>query len=198
MTNNPPPTRSTTNDDRIAALEVSDHSIRRQIEVQGEEFAKEFIDIKESVEALANAIAQMGRRIEGMNSHREEGSASRNRGNGENSASRNHGSEGTNGGTVGGIQTRFSRVDFPQFNGEDPTGSLTSKAAGSTRQKNSFVINGQKIVRRSLWLPSICWMMLFNGTSGLRKQGQMFHGRNLHMLCMSVSGHQIMKTLMKL
>ena len=39
MTNNPPPTRSTTNDDRIAALEVSDHSIQRQIEVQGEEFA---------------------------------------------------------------------------------------------------------------------------------------------------------------
>nr|POE88847.1 chaperone protein dnaj gfa2, mitochondrial [Quercus suber] len=85
MTNNPPPTRSTTNDDRIAALEVSDHSIWRQIEVQGEEFAKEFTDIKESVEALANAIAQMGRKIEGMdsqrnstahNSHHEEGSAS--------------------------------------------------------------------------------------------------------------------------
>lgn len=60
MTNNPPPTRSTTNDNQITALEVSDHSIRRQIEVQGEEFAKEFTDIKESVEALANAIAQMG------------------------------------------------------------------------------------------------------------------------------------------
>ena len=105
MTNNPPPTRSTTNDDRIAALEVSDHSIWRQIEVQGEEFAKEFTDIKESVEALANAIAQIGRRIEGMNSHHEEGSASRNRGNGENSASRNRRTEETNGGTVGGIQT---------------------------------------------------------------------------------------------
>ena len=122
MTNNPPPTRSTTNDDWIATLEVSDHSIWRQIEVQGEKFAKEFTDIKESVEALTNAIAQMGRRIEGMNSHHEEGSASRNRGNGENSTSRNHGSEGTNEGTIEGIQTQFSRVDFPQFNGEDPMG----------------------------------------------------------------------------
>ncbi|XP_075640360.1 uncharacterized protein LOC142612122 [Castanea sativa] len=50
MTSNPPSTRSTANDDRIAALEVSDHSIRRQIKVQGEEFAKEFTDIKESVD----------------------------------------------------------------------------------------------------------------------------------------------------
>ena len=73
-----------------------------------------------------------------------------------------------------------------------------TQQVGSTRKKNSFVINGQKIVRRSLWLPSICWTMPFNGTSGLRKQGQMFHGRNLHMLCVSVLGHRIMKTLMKL
>jgi len=73
----------------------------------------------------------MGRRIEGMdsqrnstahNSHREEGLASRNHDNGEHFASRNHGSKGTNGGTIGGIQTQFSWVDFPQFNGEDPTG----------------------------------------------------------------------------
>lgn len=73
----------------------------------------------------------MGQIIEGMdsqrnstahNNHCEEGSASWNRDNGENSASHNHESEGTNGGTIGGIQTRFSRVDFPQFNGEDLTG----------------------------------------------------------------------------
>ena len=44
--NNPPPTHSTTNEDRIVALEVRDHSIRRQIEVQGEEFATEFTDIR--------------------------------------------------------------------------------------------------------------------------------------------------------
>ena len=42
MMNNPPPTLSTTHDDRLSALE---------------EFTKEFTNIKESVEALSNAIA---------------------------------------------------------------------------------------------------------------------------------------------
>ena len=36
------------------------------------------------------------------------------------SPNRNSGSEGTQGGTIGGVQTRIFRVDFPQFNGEDP------------------------------------------------------------------------------
>ncbi|KAL4608000.1 hypothetical protein ACB092_09G215900 [Castanea dentata] len=97
MTNNPPPTRSTTHDDRLLALEVSNHSIWRQFDTQKEEFTKEFTNIKESMEALSNAIAQMGRKMERMdnqNSNFEEGSASRN--------------QETN--------------DFPQFSGEDPPG----------------------------------------------------------------------------
>ena len=83
------------------------------------------------MEALFGAIAQMGRRIEGMdiqnnttphNSHREEGSTRRNHNPEGSSPNRNSGSEGTQGGTIGGVQTRISRVYFPQFNGEDPTG----------------------------------------------------------------------------
>lgn len=52
MTNNLPPTRSTTHDDRLLALEVSNHSFRRQFDIQKEEFTKEFTNIKESVEAF--------------------------------------------------------------------------------------------------------------------------------------------------
>lgn len=117
MTNNLPPTRSTTHDDRLLTLEVSNHSFRRQFDIQKEEFTEEFTNIKESVEALSNAIAQMGRKMERMdnqNSNFEEGSASRNR-------ETNGGLANQNGGTFVGIQTRFSLVDFPQFNGEDPT-----------------------------------------------------------------------------
>ena len=94
MTNNPPPTRLTTHDDRLSALE---------------EFTKEFTNIKESVEALSNTIAQMGWKMEWMdnqNSNFAEGSASRN-------CETNGGLANQNGGTFGGIQTRFSRVDFP-------------------------------------------------------------------------------------
>ena len=116
MTNypNPPPIRSTTNDDRISTLEVSNHSIRRQVEAQREEFVKEFTNIKKTMEALFIAIAQMGRRIEGMdiqnyttphNSHREEGSTRRNHNPEGSSPNRNSGSEGTQGGTIGGVQT---------------------------------------------------------------------------------------------
>ena len=113
---NPPPTRSTTNDDRISALEVSNHSIRRQVEAQREEFVKEFTNIKKNMEALSSAIAQMGRRIEGMdiqnnttphNSHHEEGSTNQNHNHEGSSPNRNSGSEGTQGGTIGGVQTRI-------------------------------------------------------------------------------------------
>ena len=118
VTNNPPPTRSTTHDDYLSALEVSNHSIQRQFDIQKEEFTKEFTNIKESVEALSNTIAQMGQKMERMdnqNSNFEEGSASHNR-------ETKGGLANQKGGTFRGIQNRFSRVDFPQFNGEDPTG----------------------------------------------------------------------------
>ena len=84
-----------------------------------------------------------------MNSHREEGSASRNRGNGENSASRNHGTKGTNGGTVGGIQTQFSQVGFPQFNGEDPTGWIYKEKKFFHYQRTE---NSEKITLASFHL----------------------------------------------
>ena len=101
MTNNPPPIRSTTHDDCLSALEVSNHSIWRQFDIQKEEFTKDFTNIKESVEALPNAIAQMGQKMERMdnqNNNLKGGSASRNH-------ETNGGSANQNGGTFGGIQT---------------------------------------------------------------------------------------------
>ena len=70
----------------------------------------------------------MGQRIEGMdiqnntphNNCHEEGSTSRNHNPEGSSPNCNNGSEGTQEGTIRGVQTRISRVDFPQFNGEDP------------------------------------------------------------------------------
>ena len=56
--------------------------------------------------------------MDNQNSNFEEGSASHNR-------ETKGGLANQNGGTFGGIQTRFSRVDFPQFNGD-----------GFTRQRN--------------------------------------------------------------
>ena len=83
------------------------------------------------MKALPSAIAQMGWRIEGMdiqnnttpyNNCHEEGLTSRNHNPEGSSPNRNSSSEGTQGGTIGGVQTQISRVDFPQFNGADPSG----------------------------------------------------------------------------
>nr|POE99242.1 hypothetical protein CFP56_42616 [Quercus suber] len=60
MANNPPHTRSTTNDDRLSALEVSTHSIRQQVESQKEEFAI----VKAGLDALTSAVAQISRALE--------------------------------------------------------------------------------------------------------------------------------------
>ena len=98
--NNPPPTSSTTHDDHLLALEVNNHSIWRQFDIHKEEFTKEFTNIKESVEALYNAIAQMGWKMERMynqNSNLKEGLASRNH-------ETNGGLTNQNGGTFGRIQ----------------------------------------------------------------------------------------------
>lgn len=55
MTSNPPPsTRSITNDDQLAALEVSSHSLQRQVDDQREELT----GIYESIDALFNAVAK--------------------------------------------------------------------------------------------------------------------------------------------
>jgi len=60
MTNNLSPTRSTTNDDYMLALEVSNHSLSRHVEARKEEFAS----LRNGKDALTDAIAQMGRKIE--------------------------------------------------------------------------------------------------------------------------------------
>lgn len=169
---NPPSTRSTTNDDRISALEVSNHSIRRQVEAQREEFVKEFTNIKKTMEALSSAIAQMGRRIEGMdvqnnttphNSRHEEGSTSQNHNLEGSSPNRNSSSEGTQGGTIGGVQTRISRVDFPQFNGEDPTGWIYKAEKFSKYQKTA---DEEKIALASFHLQddALQWYKWFEKT----------------------------------
>lgn len=60
MTNKPPPTRSTTNDDCMSALEVSNHSLCRQVGARKEEFSS----LHNVNDALTDATAQMGRKIE--------------------------------------------------------------------------------------------------------------------------------------
>lgn len=109
MTSNPPPsTGSITNDDQLAALEVSSHSLQRQVDDQREELT----GIYESIDALFNAVAKA--RSERTN----ESNQNDNHRNG--SVNWNHGE--SSGGPTGGIQTRFPHLDFPHFNREDPTG----------------------------------------------------------------------------
>ena len=109
MTNNPPPTRSTSNDNCLSALEVRNHSLQRQFDTHRDEIAKEFTNIKESMEALSNAIARMGRRLDSQDSdNQNSGSASKNHELETGSANRNNRTKVSNGGTTGGIQTRFS------------------------------------------------------------------------------------------
>ena len=114
MTSNPPPsTRLTTNDDQLSALEVSSHSLRRQVDGHKEELTA----IREGIDALSNAVVKMGRQLEARGDRTNEISQNDNHGDG--SINRNCG-EG-NGGPTGGIQTRISWLDFPHFNWEDPT-----------------------------------------------------------------------------
>ena len=121
MANNPPHTRSTTNDDRLLALEVSTHSIRQQVESQKEEF----VTMKAGLDALTSAVAQISRALEakGMrmdetnnNGDRDNGSINQNHEIGESSREQSRGTQ------HGSLQTRFSRLDFPRFDGENPTG----------------------------------------------------------------------------
>lgn len=106
MMNNPPPTRSTSNDDRLSALEVSNYSLQRQFDTHRDEIAKEFTNIRESMEALSNAIAQMGCRLDSQDSDNQNGgSTSKNHELETGSVSRNNRIEVSNEGTTGGIQT---------------------------------------------------------------------------------------------
>lgn len=105
----------------MLALEVSTHSVRQQVESQQEEFAT----VKARLDALTSVVAKITRALEekGMqldetnnNGECDNGSINQNQeireGSREQSRSTQHGS----------LQTRFSRLDFPRFDGENPTG----------------------------------------------------------------------------
>ena len=113
----PPNTHSTTNDDRLAALEVSTHSLKQQADAQKEEFA----GMKGALEALTDAVAKMSRAMEDRGTRVDEEQSNSGRDNGSINRHREYG-EGSRGTQQGGLQTRFSRLDFPRFNGENPTG----------------------------------------------------------------------------
>jgi len=90
-------TRSTSAEDRMAALEVSNHGIKRQLDSHQEEF----VGICNSIEALVDSIAQMGKE------HVDD-------------AEGNSVSQPRSSGAGGSVQTRFSQIDFPHFSSEDP------------------------------------------------------------------------------
>ena len=68
---------------------------------------------------------------------------------------------------------------------------------GFIRQKNFFVIRILQIMKRCCLLLSIYKMMLFNGTSGLRKNKLMFHGKILRRHCVFDLDPLIMRILMR-
>ena len=78
-----------------------------------------------ALDALTDAIAQMGRKIEARDARI--GEANQNNNHEDEFVNRNHGpieGSGEPNGSMqnGGLQTRFSCLNFPSFNGEDPTG----------------------------------------------------------------------------
>ena len=90
MTNIPPNTLSTTNDDRLATLEISTRSLKQQTDSQREEF----VGMKGAMEALTDAVAKMSRAMESRgirvdedhsDDNRDHGSINRNREIGEGS-----------------------------------------------------------------------------------------------------------------
>ena len=111
-------THTTTVDDRMEALEVSTHGLQRQIENQREELS----GVRDAMAALTDTIAQLPQdhnNYDNPKNNNEDGSVNHNQG-GQN----NHGgnTSGLQGGNNGEVQSRFVRLDFPRFNGEDPTG----------------------------------------------------------------------------
>nr|POF20249.1 hypothetical protein CFP56_48215 [Quercus suber] len=103
MTTIPPNTPSTTNDDRLAALEVSTHSLKQQADAQKEEFA----GIKGALEALTDAVAKMSRAMEEKGTWGDEDQSSSGRDNGSINRHREY-RKGSRGTQQGSLQTRFS------------------------------------------------------------------------------------------
>uniref|UniRef100_A0A2N9H8H7 RNA-directed DNA polymerase n=1 Tax=Fagus sylvatica TaxID=28930 RepID=A0A2N9H8H7_FAGSY len=109
-------TRSTTPEDRFSALEVSTHSLHRKLE----EYHEEISGVRDGMAALTEAVAQLNRdrsTRNNLNDNNDGGSVNH----GHGAVNGNH-NEGNNRVNHGGVQTRFSRLDFPRFNGDDPTG----------------------------------------------------------------------------
>jgi hypothetical protein len=78
--------------------------------------------VHDAMAALTDAIAQLHRdhnSCGNLENNNEDGSVNHNQG-GQN----NHGGNTSRlqGGNNGGVQPRFAQLDFPRFNGEDPTG----------------------------------------------------------------------------
>ena len=65
--------RSTTNEDRLSALEVDTHTINCQLEKMNEEIAT----VKNGLEALTNAVAQIGKDLEAIGGRGKESSSVR-------------------------------------------------------------------------------------------------------------------------
>ena len=190
MANNPPHTRSTTNDDQLSALEISTHSIRQPVKSQKEEF----ITVKARLDALSSAVAKISRALDakGMrldetnnNGDRDNGSINQNHEIGESSREQSRGTQHSS------LQTRFLRLDFPHFDGENPTD-------GFTRLNNSFTIRELNQTRRCYWHLFICKMKPCSGTNGMSSCSQTCSGRNLLEPCASILGLLTMKILMKL
>jgi|UniRef100_A0A2N9HNI1 hypothetical protein len=110
-------TRTTTSDDRMAALEVSTHGLQRQLVDQ-----QELSGVRNAMAALTDTIAQIRRDNDNYNSNEannEGGSANQTCG-GQNTTGRN--TSRALGENHGGVQPRFAQLDFSRFNGEDLTG----------------------------------------------------------------------------
>ena len=126
-------TRTTTLDDRMAALEVNTHGLQRQLMDQREELSS----VGDAMAALTDAIAQL--RQDNNNRGNHEGNNEGESGidpmhGGQNSNGR--GSSGVLGGNNGGVlQPRFARLDFPRFSGEDPTGWIYIAEQSSTTKE---------------------------------------------------------------
>ena len=99
-------TCSTTPEDQFTVLEVSNHNTQLKLE----EYHGEVVGIRNDITALSNAIAQLS--CDKETRDQERGSINHGHSGWYNGHNENH----------GGIQGRFSRIDFPRFTGEDPTG----------------------------------------------------------------------------
>jgi hypothetical protein len=104
--------------DRFSALDISTHSLHCKLE----EYHEEISGVRDGIIALTEAVAQLNRDRSTHNNLNEN--------NDGRSVNRNHGgfngnnNEGNNGVNHDGIQPRFSWLDFPRFNGDDPMGGI--------------------------------------------------------------------------